>query len=296
MFLFSIIIPTFNRRERLLRCLKAISRLEFPEDRFEVIIANDGGDIDEEELLASINNKVAISIVDQDHLGPAAARNQGALKAEGKYLVFIDDDCKPDSKWLSRLEGRFALAREGVIYGRVINGLPDNIYSTASQMLTSFLSEYHNTDPQKARFFTSNNLAISSDIFRKTSGFDEAFQDAGGEDRELCDRLVYEGLKIIYDPEVKVYHEHFLSLGSFLRQHYRYGFSALQFRKSRADRLQTEVAVEPCKFYQGMLKYPFKRDATVRAVVLMFLISLSQAINYYGFLCAKFKEFIFSEL
>ncbi len=274
-----------------MRCIKAISGLEYPVDKFEVIVVNDGGKIHDEEILGSVSNKVAISLISQDHLGPATARNQGALKAKGKYLVFTDDDCKPDSKWLSRLEKRFALDGESVIYGCVINGLPDNIYSTASQMLTGFLSEYHNADPEKARFFTSNNLAIPSDIFRKIGGFDEAFRDAGGEDRELCDRLEYEGQKIVYDPEVKVYHEHVQSFASFLRQHYRYGFSALQFRKSRAGRVQGEVKVEPYKFYHGMLKYPFKRDTTVKAVVLVFLISLSQVINFYGFLCAKFKEF-----
>ena len=293
MLLFSIIIPTFNRRERLLHCIQAISGLEFPVDKFEVIIVNDGGEIHKDEIFSFASNRLSISFIDQDHLGPATSRNRGASHAKGKYLVFTDDDCKPESKWLSWLEERFVLIGESVICGCVINGLPGNIYSTASQLLTSFLSQYHNHDPEKARFFTSNNFAIPADLFQKIGGFDELFREAGGEDRELCDRLEYEGVKIVYDPEVKIYHEHILTFGSFLHQHYRYGFSALQFRKSRVGRVNRDVKIESHDFYSGMLKYPFKGNKPLRAMVLMFLMGLSQVVNFYGFLCAKLKEFDF---
>jgi hypothetical protein len=56
-----------------------------------------------------------------------------------------------------------------------INALPDNPYATASQEIIDVVYRYYNAEAGQARFFTSNNLALSAEGFRAIGGFDPAF-------------------------------------------------------------------------------------------------------------------------
>ncbi|MGL5923098.1 glycosyltransferase family A protein, partial [Chroococcidiopsis sp.] len=107
---FSIIIPTYNRPERLLSCLKSIAQLNYPPDRFEVIVVDDGSEMPIEPVIASFRKQLNLTAIAQQNAGPANARNTGATRARGKFLVFTDDDCMPAPEWLKTLEVRFKAA------------------------------------------------------------------------------------------------------------------------------------------------------------------------------------------
>ncbi len=127
-------------------------------------------------------------------------------------MAFTDDDCVPAPDWLQNLAARFVTAADHVIIGgRTLNALPNNLYSTASQLIVDVGCAYLNTDPNHARFFTANNLALPADGFRALDGFDTTFVTAASEDRELCGRWVSRGCRMIYAPEVLVYHAHELT-------------------------------------------------------------------------------------
>src|SRR5205085_2187047 len=104
---FSIIIPTYARLERLAICLGALARLEYPRDRFEVIVVDDGSDRSPESVISNFRDRFNIILLKQSHAGPATARNAGARKAKGDLLAFTDDDCEPASDWLRALANRF---------------------------------------------------------------------------------------------------------------------------------------------------------------------------------------------
>ena len=85
-----------------------------------------------------------------------------------------------------------------MVGGRTINALPDNPYATASQEIIDVVYRYYNAEAGPARFFTSNNLALSAERFRAIGGFDPAFTTS--EDRELCDRWLHHGGALAYAP------------------------------------------------------------------------------------------------
>ena len=106
--------------------------------------------------------------------------------------------------------------------GQSFNALPTNPYSTASQLLISYLYSYYNGRSSQARFFASNNLAFPADGLRAIGGFDATYTRTAGEDRELCDRWLTDGRRKLYAPDAVVYHAHALTFRTFWRQHFNY--------------------------------------------------------------------------
>ncbi|HET9856656.1 MAG TPA: glycosyltransferase family A protein, partial [Chthoniobacterales bacterium] len=105
---FSVIIPTFDRPEHLRGSLESLVKQQFPKDRFEVIVVDDGGTIPAQTVVAEYEQRIFVIVYRQKRAGAAAARNAGALEARAKYLAFMDDDCRADPEWLRELETAFA--------------------------------------------------------------------------------------------------------------------------------------------------------------------------------------------
>jgi GT2 family glycosyltransferase len=280
---FSIVIPSYNRPERLANCLESFIRLDYPRDRFEVIVVDDGSEPSLEPVVVSFSSQLHLTFIRQANAGPAKARNAGAAKAKGEFLAFTDDDCTPTPDWLKTLSARFTTAPDCLVGGKTLNALPDKLYSTASQTLTDFLYQYYLRDFNQPNFFASNNFATPREQFQALGGFDTSFPLAAGEDREFCDRWLEQGYKMIYANEVQVYHAHQLSLPTFWRQHFNYGRGAFYFHQARAQRDVEPVKVEPFNFYLNLLRYPFSVPSKHSGILLASLFCVSQVANVTGF-------------
>lgn len=285
--IFSIIIPTYNRPQRLATCLNALAQLKYAAENFEVIVVDDGSQVSLEPAIASFQDKLDLTVITQTNSGPAKARNVGAAAAKGQFLVFTDDDCTPDADWLTFIAEQLAAAPDCLVGGQTINVLTQNLCSTASQLLIDYLYHYYNSSSSQAHFFTSNNLALSAKLFHQMGGFNANFPLAAGEDRELCDRWSESGYSMIYTPEAIVYHAHQLTLCGFWRQHFNYGRGAYYFHESRFTRGANQITVEPVTFYLDLLKYPLTQKQVSSRSFITALFLVSQVANAAGF----FKEY-----
>lgn len=273
---FSVIIPTYNRPQQLAACLRSVAQLDYPPDRMEVIVVNDGG--------TRPAGAAGVLLVDQPNAGPAAARNAGAAQASGDFLAFVDDDCQPDGEWLTRLSRQLEQTPEGLVGGRTINVLPDNRYATASQLLVDYLYAYYNQGGAGPHFFTSNNMALATVLFRQMGGFEASFALAAGEDRDFCDRWRQAGWEMVYVPAAVMYHAHRLTWRSFWRQHVGYGRGAYHFHQRRQQRQQGQVKVEPLSFYTNLVLYPFRAaNGGMGRVSTAVLLAITQLANVWGY-------------
>lgn len=283
---FSIIIPTYGRPKQLKECLDTVAVLAYPKDGYEVIVVDDGSKTSLEEIVRAFQKRIKVRLLRQNNAGPATARNRGASESSAEYLAFTDDDCKLSQHWLTRLEEALNLNPESLVAGRTVNDLPDNSYSTASQLIIDFLYYYYNRED--AMFIASNNMALSKEQFLKVGRFDTTFPLAA-EDREFCDRYLYKGFKTLYAPEAIVRHAHPLTLSNFWRQHFNYGRGAHNFHKIRASRSQNAMKIEPMKFYTGLLLYPWRTSCRYKPL-LSLLIALSQFANAAGYFSARINS------
>jgi GT2 family glycosyltransferase len=279
---FSIVVPTYRRPKHLAACLEALAALDYPRDRFEVVVVHDGHDAEPPPAMAETGGRIELTVLAQAHAGPASARNTGAARARGDYLAFTDDDCMPDAGWLRALAARIVEAPSAAIGGRTVNALSDNPYSTATQLLADFLSEWEATN-RGAAFFASNNLAVPAELFRARGGFHGGFPLAAGEDREFCRRWASAGGSLTSAPAAVVRHAHPLTLRTFWRQHFTYGRGALHFHRLGARSGPTRPAPTPLSFYLSLVAAPLARPDVRRKVSLTALLALSQAATVAGY-------------
>ena len=280
---FSIIIPTYRRPRQLAACLQSLAGLEYPSNRFEAIVVDDGGDGPIDEVVTPVGTPLQVTLLRTRHSGPSGARNAGAAEAQGEYLVFTADDCMPATSWLSALATRLAADPECAVGGRLINALPDNTYSTATHLLIEYLCAYYNALPGTAHFFTPNNLTIPAEGYRAIGGFDESFATATGEDREFCDRWTRQGYRMVYAPEVLVSHAHPLTFRTFVTQHFNYGRGTFRYRKMQAQLKRRSMSLEPAPFYLHLLHASRSEARTFRKIWLSLLLGISQVANAVGF-------------
>lgn len=284
---FSVIVPTHNRPAQLSECLRALARLDYPADGFEVIVVDDGSVDSPRPLLAEFRASLDVRLLTQANAGPAAARNRGAAVARGRFLAFTDDDCAPDANWLRALGLRFAQTPERIVGGRTVNALPANPYSATSQLIIEVVYEHYNAHPAGPRFFASNNLAAPAELFRAGGGFDETFHTS--EDREVCDRWLARGLRLAYAPEAVVRHAHALTLVTLWRQHFGYGRGAHRFHRARAARVAGGFRPERA-FYAKLLRASLSHTGGgAAALAPPALLLWAQLANAAGFFYERFR-------
>lgn len=86
---FTIIIPTYNRRQFLKIAIDSVFNQTFKD--WQLILVDDGSKDNTKELVDKYKNP-SLQYYYQPNQGPAAARNLGLSKATGDYICFLDSD------------------------------------------------------------------------------------------------------------------------------------------------------------------------------------------------------------
>ncbi len=278
----SVIVPTFRRPEALKACLDSLRRLDYPSDRFEILIVDDGSPEPVRTPPGPAQPLVRL-LRQEKNRGPAVARNRAAAEAVGDILAFTDDDCRPRRGWLRALVQGLTRYPDALVGGRTQNALADNLWAEASQSLVSFLYDSFGTCRALRPFYTSNNFAGRRDVFMTLGGFDETFRHSAAEDRDLSERWAAQGdLRLV--PDALVDHHHTLGGRGFLRQHHLYGRGAVHLARRRRDRGDGPPVPEPLSFYWRMFTFPIRQHGFKRGVVLSALIGVAQLAGVSGML------------
>ncbi len=276
----SVVIPTHRRPAAVGRCLEALASLDHPAERLQVVVVDDGGGIPLTPTLAPFEDRLSVTLLEQARAGPAAARNAGARRATGELIAFTDDDCRPRPGWLAALARHHAEAPQDGLGGRTANGLPQNPYSEASELVIAVGYTQNARAPERPAFFASNNMAFPRDGFEEVGGFDERFRTA--EDRDICARWGAAGRRMAYVPEAVVDHAHDLTLGGFWRQQFAYGRGACRYHRAESRR-SGRVRPEPA-FYAALLGAAASACRRRRSPVPLALLATWGAATTAGFL------------
>jgi glycosyltransferase involved in cell wall biosynthesis len=210
----SIIIASYNRSQSLLAFLRELARQVVPDEvEWEaVIVDNNSTDNTRTEvapLLQAYPHKFEYFF--ESRQGKSRALNTGIAKARGEILVFTDDDCIPDPHWLAAIAHEFTSDPSlDVLGGRVDlfdkQDRPVTIRNFPERTLIS-------SRDQLFLFLIGANMAIRRRVLDVVGAFDP-FLGPGSrigavmEDLDLLYRAFREKFKVIYSPDVLVYHNH----------------------------------------------------------------------------------------
>ncbi len=249
---FSVVVPTYNRPKRLKACLQSFLQLDYPVDRWELIVVNDGGAESFTAVTDQLIEKLPLRLVDGAHAGPAATRNLGASLASGTHLAFTDDDCQVFPDWLQAFAEGFANPHWDALGGRAVTPFEQNVAEQAWQHLTDFLYEFMRDEAGNLLLLISNNVAYQRAAFEKVGGFNETFPLAAAEDMELSYRLLRAGYHQRFWEQARIWHYHRLTLWGHIRQQFRYGRGGYYF--ARMQRLHHDQPL--MKLYYQEHFYP----------------------------------------
>ncbi|WP_375263248.1 glycosyltransferase [Palleronia sp.] len=275
----TVVVPSYNRPERLQGCLQALMA-QREAGQYEVVVVDDGSATPLAPVCAEFGPLVRC--LRQTNAGPAAARNAGAAAAHGRFLAFTDDDCRPQPLWLASLLAAQENRPERLVGGRVVNGLRDNPYAESSQMLCDYLYEYFGASSDGMPFFTSNNMGCNAASFAEIGGFDETFPLAAAEDRDFGLRWGEAGGSLTYAPDAVVDHFHALTMPRYWRQHANYGRGARHLHRRLDSRHSDRPKREPLQFYMGLVLHPLRRLG-MRGLSQSALMALSQIAMVRGY-------------
>ncbi len=281
----SVVIPTYNRPMPLTACLRALAALDYPSDRYEVIVVDDGGTPSLGPVVAPFRPLMDLKLIQGPHGGAPQARNRGMDRARGELVVFTDDDCIPHPEWITELVQAWLQHPQAMVGGRTYNLLTANPYSQVAQCIIDAAYAFSNQNPTHARFFTSNNLAAPRKDLMALGGFDEAFRVHASEDRELCSRWLHAGRPLVYNHKALVGHIHPLCLRSFMELYFRHGRGAYHYHRFCRLRglrsLRDAWGFRRCLYtYVGN---SLRKQNGITRLQTWTLVALWEALNFMGY-------------
>jgi glycosyltransferase involved in cell wall biosynthesis len=202
---FSVIIPTYNRKEHLHKAIESLEKQTYRD--FELIIADDGSSDGTEEFVKSFKSNLKIKYHRHENAGRSAARNMGLGYAIGKIVLFIDDHCYADKRLLEEhfnMHQNLRYTKYNIVrgYAPLVSSL-DKI-STDPKRIDMLSFKFRGEQNPFVSFFTGN-VSIDRKALNDVGGFDENFKEYGFQDSELGYRLVKAGNKIKVNPNALVY-------------------------------------------------------------------------------------------
>lgn len=222
----SVIIPTYNRGETLLKVLEGYKRQTARAEILEILVIDDGSTDGTGAAVAAFSptSPITIRYLSQQNKGPATARNWGIREAKGTLLLLGDDDIIPAPTlvaehlaWNQRYsDDHFAILGH-VSWSPELHPTPFMEWMGREGVLFG----YGSLLPGKEvgfEYFYSCNLSVKREFLMKNGVFDENFRTAGHEDIELGYRLANKGLRVLYNPEAIGYHYRHLSYAAACRR------------------------------------------------------------------------------
>lgn len=183
--MISIITPTYNRAHIIERPLKAVLNQSFED--WEMIIIDDGSTDNTEEVIQPYLEDKRIKYFKKENSGPAHSRNEGAKKASGTHLAFLDSDDSWDPTKLEILEKFINRHSESTCFYsgfRKKNSQSGRITQEFIPVPVPNITEELKTQNPIHAFST---VVVPRSIFEKVGGFDNSFK--GREDVELYYRI-----------------------------------------------------------------------------------------------------------
>ncbi|MBP7145981.1 MAG: glycosyltransferase family 2 protein [Acidobacteria bacterium] len=196
----SVIVPACNASSYLDRCLGAL--LAGQGDGYEIIVVDDCS----VDATPAIAERLGVEVIRlNSNSGPSRARNTGARRARGEYLLFVDSDVVVRPGTIPHIR-EFLDANPGVasVFGSY------DTEPAAKGIVTEYRNLLHHYTHQQGRreasTFWAGCGAIRREVFLAVGGFDEVSHPRCIEDIELGYRLRAAGHQIVLDHELLCKH------------------------------------------------------------------------------------------
>jgi len=215
--------------------LASLLKLDFPNTRLEVIIADDGSKDETESIVLGYKKKAEFQLhyYSQQNQGPGAARNMGIGKAKGDFFIFVDSDVSVPDYWLTHID-KALYERNADAFGGPDTFRDDfpPLLKAINYSMTSFITTgglRGKKGKKLAKYYPrSFNMGLSRTLWDKIGGFGTLRH---GQDIEFSNRIIRSGARVIFIDNAGVFHKRRTNLRQFYRQVFNWGVARVNLFK-----------------------------------------------------------------
>ncbi len=222
----TVIVPTYNRRDSLRRCLDGILACEMVGFAVELRVTDDGSTDGTGEMVAELTREYVGPARIHYHCGPnggqSSARNRAIDASDTDLLIFTDDDCLPDPGWLRAMVHAEWSSDTAAMGGRLVASGQGNWVSRYCRY------QRYNEYPPTAgpgKFANSANCAYRREPLLEVGRYELRLPRLV--DQDLGRRLTEAGYRVGYQPNALVHHYHRESVRILARDYWRRGYTSI---------------------------------------------------------------------
>lgn len=277
----TIVVPTYNRIETLRRTVASLRDQDYPADRYEIVVSDDGSaDGTAAWLRTAPAESPRLRWTTHPNAGPARTRNDGVRHAEGDIVLFIDDDVTAGRGLVSAHVRAHAAAGGPVA---VLGQTPIPESAAGTRLMRHHRARWDRIFADLARlrlaresvpyfYCCSLNLSIRRADLERVGLFDERFTRADFEDTELGYRLVQAGIPLLFCPEAIGEHHFTTDLRASCRRNEANGFQAGTLYAAFTH-LKERFRIDHATFQSGSI-----RDTARRAMFNAYMIRFAEFV------------------
>ena len=271
----SIIISARNEEKNILTLLQQLQKQNYPNNKYEIIIANDRSTDNTLKILnqskENINNLNIINIKKTpiDWAPKKWALNQAIKQSKGSILIFTDADCKPLKNWINKIIKIF-VQNENIGFVSA----PSPLTNSKTLIDDMFEVDSLSQDAINAAGFYSGiplscsgrNIALRKEVFLEINGYDEINSFISGDDDLLMHKISNTDweLYFISDPECIVVSPPPKNLKQFINQRIRFASKSLNYYN-----------LDTNKYFRIILPFIYIVNLIICLNIILFMESLS---------------------
>jgi GT2 family glycosyltransferase len=211
----SVVIPTIGRPAQLEMCLASLAACE---PRANEIVVSDQSGHPAVDTLVDRFAAVGARVVRCAGTGEARNANTAIQAAKHEVLLRTDDDCTVRKDWVARTFDGLRADPEAMLTGRV---LPQGPADRTPSTIDDPSPRIYQGVPHFDKLYTGN-MAVRRSELLSVGGFDPRIQPAAS-DNDLCYRWLKAGRRLLYEPELVVWHHDWRSSDELEQLYFGYG-------------------------------------------------------------------------
>lgn len=223
--LVTIVVTVYNAEQTIGRCLDSVTKLEYPKEKLQVIVVDDGST----DNSLNIVKEYDVNLIRKNHGGYPSAMNSGIRSAHGSIIVIIDSDIIVTEDWLFKVLEEFVDSKVGIVGGYVATIETKSFWSRLAGY--EIEDRYDKIRSKYVDYVSTTCTAYRKEVFNDVGLFDERLRRDSDED--FVHRAFRAGWKIVLRKDAVCFHEWKSSFKSYFKQQLNEAkYAPTIFRKS----------------------------------------------------------------
>lgn len=220
----TILIPAYNEEDVVEDTLKSVFSIDYPRERLEIIVVNDGSTDRTREILRKYEDR--IRVIDKPNGGKADALNWGLREATGELIAVLDSDTRVPPDVFRRIVPYFDNPNVAAVDVTILPRNRKNILERMQYIEYTIIAVYRKLlEAINAIYVTPGFAVYRADVLRKIGGWDTKNLT---EDIEIAWRILFNGYKIRMARDIVAYTVVPQSFWKFWKQRVRWNIGGLQ--------------------------------------------------------------------